>query len=103
MNTAVVVINLERFRLSRKIARIPEKHVIEILAANGSDETFHKRIGDRHMRNRLNLVDFEHAQVGKSAMKTKDVLALHQLIFQAGRSGGGIGGRLLAQSVEVPR
>ncbi len=71
MNTTVVVIDPERFQLALLVERIPEKDVIEILATNCADYTFHKRTRNRHMRNRLDLADFEHAQVGKPAMKAK--------------------------------
>jgi hypothetical protein len=44
---------------------------LEKLAANGADQTFHKRMRNRHMRNRLDLVNFKYAQVSKPAMKAK--------------------------------
>jgi len=53
MNATVVVIDPERFQLALLVERIPEKDVIEILAANCADYTFHKRMRNRRMRNRL--------------------------------------------------
>ena len=71
MNATAVVIEAECLQLSLQIERVPEERAIEKLAAKGADQTFRKRMRKRHMRNRLDLVDFEYAQVGEPAMKAK--------------------------------
>ena len=82
MNATAVVIEAERLQLSLQIERIPEEHAIEILAANGADQTFHKRMRNRHMGNRLDLVDFEYAQVGEPAMKAKQRVVVGAEVFR---------------------
>lgn len=69
MNATFVAVEAERLQLSLQVKRILEEHAIEILAANGTDQPFHKWMRGRHMRNRLDLVDLDYAQVGKPAMK----------------------------------
>ena len=71
MNPTAVVIAAEFLQLTLQIERIPQEQAIEILAANGADQPFHKRMRGRHIRNRLDLIDFENAQVGEPAMKAK--------------------------------
>jgi hypothetical protein len=61
MNASAVVIETERQQLSLQIERIPEKHAIEILAAQSADQPFHKRMGSGYVGNRLDLVNFEYA------------------------------------------
>ena len=66
-----VVIIGECFQLSRQIERVPEKHVIEIFAADGADQPFDERMRNRRVRNRFDLLDREDAQVGEPAVKAK--------------------------------
>ena len=76
MNTTAVVIVAEFLQLPLQIERIPEEQAIEMLAANGADQSFHKWMRGRHIRNRLDLVDFEDAQVGEPAMKAKQGIVI---------------------------
>lgn len=71
MNTTAVVIAAKRLQLALQIECIPEKQAIKKLAANSANQAFHKRMRNRHIRNRLDLVDLKEAQVGEPAMKTK--------------------------------
>src|SRR5258705_10046524 len=50
MNAAAVVILPERLQLSLQIKLVPEKHAIEKLAAHRTDQTFHERMRNRHIR-----------------------------------------------------
>ena len=63
MDAVAVVIDTERFQLSLQIKRIPKEYAIEILAAQGTDQPFHKRMRYRYVGNRFNLVDIKYAQI----------------------------------------
>ena len=67
MNATAVVIAAEFLQLPLQVERNPEEHLIEKLPANGTDQPFQKWMRDRHMRNRLDLVDFEDGPVGDEA------------------------------------
>ena len=56
-----VVIVPEFGQLARQIDCVPEEHSIKVLAPYGSDQPLDKRMGDRSARNRLDLLDLEHA------------------------------------------
>ena len=71
MNATAVAVDAECLQLALKVERIPEKCAIEKLATNGADQTVHKRMRNRHIWNRLDLVDRKHAQVGEPALKAK--------------------------------
>src|SRR5580765_3511683 len=55
-------------------------------SCRGTRETFHKRMRSRQMRNRLDLVDFEHAQFGKPALKAKESIIAGCLDRTPGRA-----------------
>ena len=63
MHAVRVVIIRECIQLSRQVDRVPEEHLIEIFAANGADQPFNERMRDRSIRNRLDLLDLEDAQM----------------------------------------
>ena len=44
MNATAIVIAAEFLQLSRQVKRSPEERAIEILAANRTDQSFHKRV-----------------------------------------------------------
>ena len=71
MNAVGIVIAAEFVQFPLQVKRVPEEGTVEIFAAKGTDQAFHKRMRNRRVRNCLDFVDFEHAQVGKPAMKTK--------------------------------
>jgi hypothetical protein len=50
---------------------IPEKYPIEEFSTNCSDQSLNKRIGNGNIRNRLDLIDANDPQVGKSTMESK--------------------------------
>ena len=60
MTTASVVVGLEFTQLPRQIDRIPEERVVKILAPNRADQSFNERMRNRDVRNRFDLIDFEH-------------------------------------------
>src|SRR5216117_1082767 len=51
-----VVIVGECVQLSRQVDRVPEERVIEIFAADGTDQPFNKRMRNWCVRNRFDLV-----------------------------------------------
>ena len=71
MNTMRIVVILESRPLSRQIGRLPEQNTIEIVSTNGSHHPLNERLRNADIRNGLDLVDFENAQIGKPAMKPK--------------------------------
>jgi hypothetical protein len=58
-----VVIISECAQLTPQVDCVPEEHVIEIFAADGADQPFNERMRDRSIRNRLDLLDLEDAQM----------------------------------------
>jgi len=56
-----VVEILEVGEFSPEISSTPERRLVEVLAAERSDEPFDERVGERDMGDRLDLLDFEHA------------------------------------------
>src|SRR5262245_34905037 len=71
VNAMVVVIISELFQLSLQIDGVPDQHVVKKLPAYRPDQPFHKRMGHRYVRDRLDLFDLEDAQVGEPPMETK--------------------------------
>ena len=71
MNTMRIVVILEARPLSRQIGRLPEQNTIKIVSTNGSHHPLNERLRNADIRNSLDLVDFENAQIGKPAMKPK--------------------------------
>ena len=66
-----VVIIREFAQLPRQVHGVPEEYAIEVLAPDRSDQPFDERMRDRSVRNRLDLLDLEDAQVGEPAVKAK--------------------------------
>src|SRR5262245_52180938 len=71
VNAMVVVIISELFQLSLQIDGVPDQHVVKKLPAYRPDQPFHKRMGLRYVRDRLDLFDLEDAQVGEPPMEMK--------------------------------
>src|ERR1700730_15657245 len=44
---------------------------------------------DRSVRNRLDLLDFQHAQIGEPTVKAKERIAIGTEVFRLGSPGGG--------------
>jgi hypothetical protein len=66
-----VVIVHEFAKLARQVHGVPEEYPIKVLTPDSSDQPFDERMGDRSVRNRLDLLDLEDAQVGEPAVKSK--------------------------------
>jgi hypothetical protein len=57
-------------QLPRQIDHVPEEHAIEIFSANRADQPFDERMRNGRVRNRLDLLDLEYAQVGEPAVES---------------------------------
>lgn len=66
-----VVVVFEFDQLACQVHSIPEEYPIKVLPPDRSDQPFDKRMGDRSIRHRLDLLDLENAQVGQPAVKAK--------------------------------
>jgi hypothetical protein len=71
VNAVAVVIVLELIQLALKVGPIPEEHLIQVLAPNRADQPFDERMRNWGVRNRLDLLDLEYAQVGEPAVESK--------------------------------
>ena len=71
-----VVIIRECVQLSRQVDRVPEEHVIEIFAADGADQPLNERMRNWRVRNRLDLLDREDAQVGEPTVKAEQRIVI---------------------------
>src|SRR5438876_404479 len=71
MNAMSVVIVAELLQLPRQVHRVPEEYPIEVLTPDRSDQPFDERMRDRSVRNRLDLLDLEDAQVGEPTVEAK--------------------------------
>ena len=61
VNAIFVVIISELFQLSIQVDCVPDQHVIKELPSYRPDQPFHKRMGHRDVRDRLDLFDLENA------------------------------------------
>ena len=71
MNAMRVVVIPEFVQLPRQVHGVPEEYAIEVLAPDRADQPFDERMRNRSVRNRLDLLDLEDAQVGEPAVKAK--------------------------------
>jgi hypothetical protein len=63
MHAMLVVVALKFEEPSLEISRGPEQHAIQTFAPYGPDQPFDDRVGTRHGRHRLDLLDVEDSQV----------------------------------------
>jgi len=78
---AVVIIR-ECVQLSRQVDRVPEEYVIELFASTGADKPFTERMRDRSVRNRLDLLDLEDAQVGEPTVEAEQRFVIGTDMFR---------------------
>jgi hypothetical protein len=65
VNAVFVVVDSELFQLPLQVDRVPDHHVIKKLSSYRPDQPFHEWMGHGYVRNRLDLLDIEYAQVGE--------------------------------------
>src|SRR5688572_29598589 len=71
MNASGIVVILELAQLARQVRSVPEEHAIEILAPERADHPLDERMRDRGIRNGLDLLHLDYAQVGEPAMEAE--------------------------------
>ena len=76
MNAMSIIVVFVFLQLARQVCGIPKEYAIKILAPDCSDEPFDKRMGDRSVRNRLDLLDLNHAQVGEPTAKAEERIVI---------------------------
>jgi len=84
MNAMGVVILSELSQLTYQVHRVPEEHPIQRLTADRADQPLNEGVGDRSVRNRLDLSDLEHAQVGEPAVESKQRVVIGAEVFRQG-------------------
>ena len=89
MNAMSIIIVFVFVQLARQVCGIPKEYAIKILAPDCSDEPFDKRMGDRSVRNRLDLLDLNHAQVGEPTAKAEERIVIGTNVFRFALPGGG--------------
>ena len=71
VDTMRIVIISEFAQLAHQVYGVPEECPIKVLTPNSSDQPFDERMRDRSVRNRLDLLDPENAQVGEPAVESE--------------------------------
>lgn len=69
MRATVVVVAFEIIEFFSQVARIPERHVIQILTPDGANNPLDERVGHWDVRNRLDFIHFQYSQVGLPTMR----------------------------------
>ncbi len=64
MIAILIVVVLELRELSLEIARCPKETMIEEFAPDCADYPFYKRMGHRHVGNRLDFFNLKNAEIG---------------------------------------
>ena len=68
MGACCVVVRLELGQPSFQVTGIPEQQVVEKFSPHGSDQPFHKWVGQRHIRHGLDFVNFQNPKVRRPAV-----------------------------------
>jgi hypothetical protein len=71
MNPMPVVVGSEFTELSHQVGRVPEECAIKQLAPNRANQALNERMRDWRIGDRLDVLDFTHAQVGQPSVKAK--------------------------------
>jgi hypothetical protein len=82
MNAISVVVISELVQLPLKINRVPEERAIQILSPDRVDQPFDERMGNWGVRHRLDLLDLQHAQVGKPPLESEKRVVIGRRIFK---------------------
>src|SRR4051794_20472264 len=71
VDAAFVVIIPELFQLSFQVDCVPDEQVVKKLPSDRPDQPLYEWMRHRYIRCRLDLVDFEYAQVGLPSVEAK--------------------------------
>lgn len=69
MRSFSIVVVLEAEQLPFQVPRIPERHVIEVLAPDRTDQPLHERVRHRYIGHGLDLSNLKDAEIGIPALK----------------------------------
>src|SRR6202030_1944892 len=75
-------------QLARQVHGVPEKYPIKVLTPDRSDQPFDERMRDRSVRNRLDLLDLQHAQIGEPTVKAKERIVIGTEVFRLASPDG---------------
>ena len=85
-----VVIVPKGIQLPHQIRYVPEEDAVEIFSANGADQPFDERMRNGRVRNRLDLLDLEYAQVGEPAVESKQRIVVGTQVLRRRLAGNGV-------------
>ena len=85
MGACCVVVGLELGQLPAQVTGIPEQQVVEKFSPHGSDQPFHKWVGQRHIRHGLEFVNFQNPKVRRPAVGVE-----HRIVIGTERSGNAL-------------
>lgn len=71
MCTVVIVVVFEFVQFSLKVKGIPERHVIQIFASNGTDHLCDERMRHRRIRNTFDLCYLQDSQICAPPIKSE--------------------------------
>jgi hypothetical protein len=66
-----IVIIPELVQLASQVSAVPEEYPMKVLTPDCSDQPFDVRMRDRSVRNRLDFLDLEDAQIGEPAVESE--------------------------------
>ena len=90
MDPIRVVVVFEFDQLVCQVHGIPEEYPIKVPPPDSPDQPFDKRMRDRSIRRRLDLLDLENAQVGQPAVKAKQRIVIGTQMFRFGLAGSSV-------------
>src|SRR5215813_15088456 len=70
VRTMAIIVMLEIDELCFQIGAGPEERSVQVLAANGSDQSLHEWVRQRYVGNGLDFHHFEYAKIGLPLMKS---------------------------------
>ena len=86
----LIVVIAECLQLPRQVDCNPEEHAIVIFTANCADQPFDEWMLNRDVRDRLDRLDFEYAQVGEPTVKAKQRIVVGADVFRQRLTGDGV-------------
>jgi hypothetical protein len=89
VDARLIVVASESGELALKIQSVPEPELVQILSADGADQSFDERVSAGHEGYGLDLVNFEYPQVRSPAMESEQriVVCTQMLRERLSRSG----------------
>ena len=83
MMAALIIVKLfEVMQLFPQVSGAPERHMVEILSPDCADESFHKRVRERHVRHSLDFGDLEYSEIGLPPMEAEQRIIVTAEVFR---------------------